>query len=104
MSAGGLTVLTGSMAVTGNMLVSAGALSLTASSVNTALDVSASQAGYTGNVMYGSVAAGLPSPVNLLLLRSGTTTLFQVGSTACIQAVVRVAVCKKYHLRYLRGL
>jgi hypothetical protein len=78
-TAGGLTTTGGSVAVTGNLLVSAGALSITSPSVDVAVDVTASQAGYTGNVIYGSVPSGLPLPVNLLHLQAGTSSLFQVS-------------------------
>ncbi len=79
---GGLTIV-GTSLITGTSVVDAGALSITSSATGvTALNIYASRAGYTGNVLSGRTASGEVSG-NLMTLLTGTAVEFQACSWLC---------------------
>lgn len=76
-AAAGLLVSSGGTTLTaGNLLVNSGAVSVSATSGSTTLDVTASASGYTGALIQGRLKAGSTS--NALSLTEGSNLLFQV--------------------------
>ena len=74
----GATV-TGGIAMTGNMRLDAGAVSVLSSSATAAaLDLYASSASFSGDVIIGRIANTPASAANALLLMKDTTPVFQV--------------------------
>jgi hypothetical protein len=72
----GVTILAGGISSTGNVQVHQGSLSIASSYAESALDVHADRAGFTGNAILGRVAFGSDS--NAMLLMQDTDVLFQV--------------------------
>ena len=99
-SAGGLSVVVGGMTVaTGgaspnffdatSLYSKSGALSVTSTTANTAtLDVYSTSSSFTGNLIFGTIAA--TSNANLLLLNEGSNNLLRVRVHVDVDVVVRV--------------